>query len=182
LPKTLVAGLFAFGLLACSGSGSRDLASKSGVASDSAPIPVSTARTLAVGTTVQATIQQSVSSRSNTTGDHVNAIVRLNVMDDGGHVVIPGGSAIVLTIAQLAPAKNSGVADGVIALNVTAMTVGGAKYEPKASVGAVPHTLKGRGATQSVVGNTAGADRDVIVTPGTPITITLTQPLKIFAN
>jgi len=96
MPKTLVAGLFAFGLLACSGSGSKDLASKSGVASDSAAISVSAARTLAAGTTVQATIQQSVSSRSNTTGEFAN--------------------------------------------------------------------------------------RDVIVTPGTPITITLIQPLKISAN
>jgi len=54
------------------------------------------------------------------------------------------------------------------------MSVGGTTYEPNASVGAVPHTLKGRDAEF--------VNRDVIVTPGTPITITLIQPLKISAN
>lgn len=58
----------------------------------------------------------------------------------------------------------------------------GSRSKDRASKSGVAHTLKGRGTTQSVVGNIAAVDRDVIVTPGTPITIALTQPSKIFAN
>ena len=222
MTKAITAGLLAFGLLACAGSGPKSLAAKGGAASDAQPSGASsapTARTLSVGTAVAATIQDAISSRTNSVGEHVNAIVSRDVMDDGGHVVIPGGSAIVLTIAKLGPAKNSGEADGMIALDVSSLTVGGTTYEPSATVGSVPHTLKGRGVTKSAVGNVAVgtaagavigqvigknekstiiggaigavaggaraatlADRDVIVTPGTPITITLTQSLKISAN
>lgn len=174
MPRTLFAGLLAFGLVACSGSESKDAAPNGGVASGTTAIPASTARTLAVGTIVEATIQEPISSSSNTTGEHVKAIVSRNVVDDSGRVVIPGGGAIVLTIAQLRPAKDSMAADGVIALDVTSMTVGDRTYEPSASVGLVTHTLRARAATR--------ADRDVIVTPGTPITIRLTQPLTISAS
>jgi hypothetical protein len=175
MAKLLLVGLFAFGVLACSRSDSADLASKGEVvASGGAIKPDSTPRTVAAGTIIKATIQQSISSGSNKTGEHVNAIVSLNVFGDGGQVVIPGGSAIVLTIARLEPAIGSGVADGAIALDVTSMTVGATTYAANARVEAVPHTLQGRAA--------APADRDVIVTPGTPITITLTQPLKFSAK
>lgn len=172
--KPLIVGLFAFGVLACSGSGGADRANKGEVASGTAATSDSTPRTLAVGTTIKATIQQSISSGSNKAGEHVNAIVSLNVLGDGGQIVIPGGSAIVLTIARLQPAIGSAVADGVIELEVTSMTVGATTDKASASVQAVPHTLQGRAA--------APADRDVIVTPGTPITITLTQPLSISAK
>jgi hypothetical protein len=172
----LLGGLLAAAVAACSGSGGDDLANKGGVANTTAAAAAadSTPRTLAAGTTLHATIQDSISSRSSKTGGHVNAIVSLNVTDEGGRVAIPGGSAIVLTITRLAPATGAATVDGVIALDVTSVTVGATTYKPTAGVGAIPHTLQGRAA--------APADRDVIVTPGTPITITLTQPLKISAK
>lgn len=216
MSRSLLAGLLAFGLLACAGAESKDLAGKSGAAAKGV---TATSATLASGTTVSATIQDSINSRTNTVGQHVTAVVTADVTDDAGHVVIPGGSAIVLAIAELGPALNSGQADGAIALRVVSVTVGGTTYEPSASVGAVPHTLVGRGVTKSAVGNVvvgtavgaaigqavsknqkgtiiggaigavAGgaraatiADRDVVVTPGTPIVITLTQSLQISAN
>lgn len=223
MSRSLIAGLLGFGLLACTGSGRKDLAGQGtggGVAAGAAAVPSApAARTLSAGTEVAATIQDAISSRTNAAGEHVNAIVSRDVMDGAGHVVIPGGSAMVLTIARLGPAKNSGEADGMISLDLSSLTVGGATYEPSATIGPVPHTLKGRGITKSVVGNVAVgtaagaiigqvigknekstviggaigavasgaraatiADRDVIVAPGTPITITLTQSLKITAN
>ena len=147
---------------------------------ETAGAPGAVMHTLAAGTIVEATIQDTVLSRSNATGEHVHAIVSRNVMD-GSRVVIPGGVTIVLTIAQLRPPGNSGDADGVIALDVTSLIVDGTSYQPSASVGAVPHTLKGRAITGHE-GAANVADRDVFVTPGTPITITLKQPLKISAS
>jgi len=223
MSRSLFAGLLAFGLLACAGAESKDLAGKSGTAANAATgadaATAATSRTLASGTTVSATIQDAINSRTNTVGQHVNAVVTADVMDDAGHVVIPGGSAIVLAISELGPALNSGQKDGAIALRVVSVTVGGNTYEPGATVGAVPHTLVGRGVTKSAVGNVvvgtavgaavgqaigknqkgtiiggaigavAGgaraatiADRDVVVAPGAPITITLTQSLQISAN
>ena len=180
MARSLSVSLLAFGLLACSGSGSANVARQGEVTRGKADTMVSTAYTLAVGTIVQATIQDTVSSRSNTPGERVSAIVSRNVMD-GGHVVIPGGAAIVLTIVRLGPARNPGDADGVIALDVTSMTVGDRPYAPSASVGSVPHSLKGRAVFGRAGAATLG-DRDVIVTPGTPITITLRQQLRIPAN
>ncbi len=185
MPTSLYAGLLAFGLLACSGSGNSgsgnaDVARQGEVARDKIDPVVSTAHTLAVGTVVQATIQDTVSSLRNVPGERVTAIVSRNVMD-GSHVVIPGGAAIVLTIVRLGAAKTPGDADGVIALEVTSMTVGDKPYAAGASVGSVPHTLQGR-AVVGRAGPTTVGDRDVIVTPGTPITITLTQQLRIPAN
>ncbi|MDB4874003.1 MAG: hypothetical protein JWM41_449 [Gemmatimonadetes bacterium] len=168
--KILIGGLFASVLLACSGSGSGDSASRAAAGGTAGAAPAE--RTLSIGTTVLATIQDSISSRSSKAGARVNAIVSRNVMDDGGHVVIAGGSTVVLTIARLAPATGT-AADGVLALDVTSMTAGGAAYKPGANVSPIPHALLGRAA--------APGDRDVVVTPGTPITITLTQPLKISA-
>ena len=186
MQRKLLAGLLAFGFVACSGGGSKDAAGNDGSsnggvgsgtaaapASGAAAISASTASTLAAGTTIEATIQDPISSRTNTTGEHVKAIVSRNVVDGGGRIVIPGGAAIVLTIAQLRSPNKSGTADGVVMLDVTSMSVGGMTYEPSASVGTVPHTLSA---------GAMPADRDVIVTPGTPITIRLTQPLKISAN
>ena len=142
-------------------------------------VPASASRTLQAGTIVQASIQDAVSSRTNAAGQRVAAIVSQNVMD-GATVLIPGGAAVVLTIVRLTPAYRLADADGVIALQVTSLTVGKTSYEPGATVGAVPHTLVGRAPGGAITATQT--DRDVIVTPGTPIIITLTQPLTIAAS
>ena len=152
MSRSLIAGLLAFGLVACGRAESKDLASKTGAADGGAETR-GTSSALPRGSAVAATIQDAISSRTNTVGQHVNGTVTGDVMDDAGRVVIPRGSAIVLTITQLGPAKNSGQADGAIALEGASVTVGGTTYDLGASVGAVPHTLKGRGVTKSAVGN-----------------------------
>ena len=180
--RLVYVGLFVVVVLACDSSrgataGARD--SAHAASATKAAVPEAPMYTLATGTTIRASIQSAVSSRSNVAGDKVSAIVSLNVMD-GAHVAIPGGTAIALTIAQLRSARNSADADGMIVLDVTSLTVNGAPYTPAATVAPVPHTLRGRstdGATSATQ-----TDRDVIVTPGTPITITLTHPLKIAAS
>lgn len=219
MSRSLIAGLLAVGLLACGRAQGKDLAGGSSATDGAAVAATRTPASLPGGTAVAATIQDAISSRTNTVGQHVNAIVSGDVTDDAGRVVIPSGSPLVLTITKLGPAMNSGQADGAIALDGTSVTVGGTVYDLAATVGAVPHTLKGRGITESAVGNVAVgtavgavvgqaigknqkstiiggaigavaggaraatiADRDVVVTPGTPITLTLTQALTISAK
>jgi hypothetical protein len=158
MSRTLIAGLLSFGLLACAGAESKNLPGTSGSPASTgsaAGVVASTARTLPGGSAVAVTIQDAISSRTNTVGQHVNGVVSGDVMDDAGLVVIPSGSPVVLTISELGPALNSGQKDGAIALRATSVTVAGTTYDLGATVGAVPHTLEGRGVTKSAVANVA---------------------------
>ena len=175
MSRSTIAAVLAYGLLACSGSSGESVATSDTSAIGGAALPPQSERIVAAGTPIRATIQESISSRSAAAGQRVKAIVSLNVIDAGGHIVIPGGSEIVLAIAKLERPKIAGAGDGMIALSVHSIVVGTTSYEPTASVSAVPHTLQSRDAATP-------NDRDLIVTPGTPITITITQPLKISAN
>ncbi|MEO6878126.1 MAG: hypothetical protein ABI205_06560 [Gemmatimonadaceae bacterium] len=129
------------------------------------------ARTVAAGTAIEATIQEPLSSGTSIAGQQVIAIVSRNVLDAAGGVAIPGGASIVLAIAQLSAAKGASMADGSIALTMSSLHINDSTYQPRARVGVGPHSLA------PVAG--APGDRNVVVTPGTPITITLTQPFKI---
>ena len=170
MQKTIITTVLVVGLAACSSGGDRRVAGEG--AADSAASAAPASSTLAVGTTLAATIQEPVSSGTNTTGQHVKAIVSRNVTDAGGRVLIPGGADVVLTIGQLHPATQSGAVDGVIVLTMTSVTVRDTVRAAAGSVGPVTHSVKAGTA----------ATRDIVVAPGTPITITLTQPLKIAAN
>ena len=158
MSRSIIAGLLSFGLLACAGAESKDLAGKTGSATSStgaATTTVATARTLPSGSAVAVTIQDPISSKTNTVGQHVNGVVSGDVTDAAGLVVIPSGSPVVLTISALGPALNSGQKDGAIALRATSVTVAGTTYDLGADVSAVPHTLEGRGVTKSAVENVA---------------------------
>ena len=156
--------LFITALTACSGS--RNGSASGDAAGSFAPLPA--------GTVMLASIQQPVSSDSSKAGGQVAAILSRNVVDKAGRTVIPGGSSIVLTIAQLGPAKSGGATDGVIALELKAMTIGSKVYSPAAEVGPVPHQATGA--------ETPDHGRNIVVSPGTPIAITLTRPLTINPN
>ena len=159
----------AISLAACSND-ARTTA-KDSVALTMTPLSRGTRSTLVAGTTLRATIQDSISSTRNRAGQVVNAVISLNVVDAAGHTVIPGGAAIRLTIAQLRGATSAG--DGVITLTLTSLLIEDSTYAAAASVGAVAHTMN--------AGATATASREIVATPGTPIIITLTQPLTIAA-
>ena len=170
----LITAVLACGMLACSDHASGDSAKSGAVATDTVTATAATPRSLPVGTNIEASIQEPISSGHNAKGEHVRAIVSRNVLDDGSRVVIPGGAELALTITQLRPARNAGTVDGVVELQLTSITVGRTIYEPKAGVISVPHA--------QAVGSARPSERDVTVTPGTPITIKLTLPLKISAN
>lgn len=152
MSRSLIAGLLAFGLLACANARGKDMSGTGGAA---AAAVSAHSRVLSDGAAVTVTIQDAISSRTNTVGQQVNGVVSRDVMDNAGLVVVPGGSPVVLTITKLGPALNSGQKDGAIVLRGTSVTVAGTTYDLNASVGAVPHTLEGRGITTSAVENVA---------------------------
>src|SRR5579862_6302999 len=118
MAKTMCVLLFWTGLLACSRSDAVDRGDTRGLPSASR-LPT---RGLAAGTTLVATIQQPLSSRSDSAGEAVHAIVSLNVMDGDRHTVIPGGAAVMLTITRLSSAATLDALDGVIALDLQSMS------------------------------------------------------------
>ncbi|MEO8451303.1 MAG: glycine zipper 2TM domain-containing protein [Gemmatimonadota bacterium] len=172
--------------------------------------------TLAIGSQVSATLNQTLTSRSNKAGEVVMMTVASDVKDSKGRVVIPSGSPVELTITEIEPAKSSSAADGKLTLAVSAVTVRGQRYALAADVTSLTHTLKGRGVTAGeaekvAVGTAAGAilgrviggnkkgtiiggvigaaggtvvaaktaSRDVVVTAGDTVGITLTGPLTV---
>ena len=125
---------------------------------------------------------------------------------------------LMLTIAEITPAKNKSQQDGTLVLQVTNVTVRNQGYPLSGEITSLSHTLKGRGVTAGEVekvavgtaigavagrvigGNSKGtiiggaigaaggtvvavhtASRDVVVSAGTPVGITLSNPLKVAA-
>ena len=148
MTKTLCTGLLALGLAACNSGAAKDLpnadASAAG-ARRAAPAPAE--RLLASGTRVEATIQDALSSRTNKAGETLRATVSGDVVDARGGVVIPAGSAVSLTIAQLEPGSDQVRPEGRLSLVVNSVTVNGRTHPVTATMGPVPHELKGRGVT-----------------------------------
>jgi hypothetical protein len=226
LPRSLVAGITTLALMACGqpkpdamaiAAGAAAVESAGGARPRADRIPAT--RTLASGATIGATTGATVTSRSNKAGETMSTIVDADVKDAAGHIVIPAGSTVELTITEISPARNKSQADGSLTLQVTGVTVRGVRYPIAAQVTSLNHDLKGRGVTagevekvgvgaaigavagQIIGGNTKGAiiggavgaaggtvvaietaSRDVVVSAGSPLTITLTGPLTVSAT
>ena len=111
-----------------------------------APAPAApAARELEAGTVVVATASREISSRTNKPGETFTARIGETLTSSDGRVVIPAGSEVTLTIAELKPAPNKGAADGTLVLRATSVTINGASRPIDAEVTSVEHTLKGRG-------------------------------------
>lgn len=189
MPKSVLA-FFCCGVIACSGSDQDSSLRSDTAAIKQVELADTAAAIVAEGTVVQASIQEPVSSLGGKLGQRVKAVVTLNVADPRGRVMIPGGSEVVLLISELERPKAIGMGDGRIAFSVQSIVVGTTTYEPAAKVGAITHAVQPRitadvsaRAPASTGASATGMSsaRDLVVTPGTPITITLTQPLKISA-
>ncbi len=102
---------------------------------------------LPAGTVIQAAATDSISSRHNKPGESMTASVGSDIRDARGQVVIPAGSVITFTIAELAPAENKSAKDGKLALTPTSVRINGEDHPLSASVDSVEHYLKGRGVT-----------------------------------
>jgi len=133
------------------GSGSNSSASKSEAP---APPPV----VIDAGTTLAVTIDQSVSTKTNSSGDRFAASLAEPVTINGNEV-LPTGTKVSGTVTQ---AGSAGHLKGGAALSLTldSITVRGQKYSIETS--SFDQTTKGRG-TRTAVGGGGGAAFGAIV-------------------
>jgi len=142
--RLILAAVLVLGLPACTGGAAKEVPKDDAV--DGATSRAG--RSLASGTRVTATIQTALSSRTNRAGETVRAVVSLNVTDARGRVVIPAGSTVVLTVAQLEPGSDQVRPEGRVALVVSSVTVDGRTHDVSAVLDPVAHHLEGRGITK----------------------------------
>lgn len=115
-----------------------------------------TSFTLASGTMVPVTIRDSITSRRDTTGVVLSAVVASDVKDERGNIVIAAGSPVAMHIAVLtASPPGDTKAEGKIDLAVTSITVGKSTESVDVHITDVPHKMVGRGVTKGQVTDVA---------------------------
>lgn len=112
-------------------------------AAQPAPVPAGPA-SLAAGTAITATMNDSISSRKNKAGDVVVARVNEDLKDASGRVVVPAGSTIAIKITAIHESENKGDKTGTLTLAVQDITVNGKTYAIDASIDQVARELAGR--------------------------------------
>jgi len=174
MSRSIIAGLIALGLVGCSagdakeapaGDAAQPVASTPAASSPSAPVASSrSTRTrssgedrpqrtgssnhaVAQGTSISATIDNALSSRTSKPGESFRATVSRDVTDDRGNVAIPAGSAVTLTIVQLEPGSDQVRPEGRLVLDVSSVQVNGTNHAVTAELSPVSHSMKGRGVT-----------------------------------
>jgi hypothetical protein len=105
-----------------------------------------TSYTLAAGTGVTLSADDSITTRSAKAGDSFSATISENVRDGAGHVVIPAGSAVAGTIVSADPAPNPR-SSGKLELAVSSVTVRGRSYAVEGTVESKDTVMQGRGVT-----------------------------------
>ena len=122
-----------------------------------APKPAApTHYTLAAGTTVDVTANDTVTSRHAKAGDMMTATVIDVVKDAAGHIAIPAGSTVNIKIVEIKPAENKSAKDGTLQLEVVSIAVRGTDVPVFGRVDSVEHFLKGRGVTGGDVAKVGG--------------------------
>lgn len=119
-------------------------------------------RALAVGASVPTTVDREISSRVDKVGQLVTSTVSTDVLDPSGHVVIPAGSKITLTIAEIHEAENKSDHTGKLTLTPSAVEIAGLTYPLDASATALDRKLvdrktNGGDVAKVGVGTAAGA-------------------------
>jgi hypothetical protein len=103
---------------------------------------------LASGTVISATMNDSISSRRNKAGETVTAKTIADIKDASGRTVIPAGSTIKMTITAIKESENKSDKTGTLTLSVADITVNGKTYGLSASIDSVSRSLKGRGTNE----------------------------------
>lgn len=220
MTRTMLFGLALTGLAACGMARGEEpgadanAKAKATTASGAKAAPAT--RSLPIGTTIDVTMDETITSRNNQAGETVTTTVDSDLRNAAGRVVIPAGSVLTLTIVEITPARNKSKEDGTLVLQVSSVRVRDRSYPLTGEITSLAHTLKGRGVTVGEVekvavgtaigavagriigGNAKGtiiggaigaaggtvvavhtASRDVVVSAGTPVGITLTGPLTV---
>lgn len=148
---------------------------------------------LPVGTTIEVTLDETVSSRRNEAGETVTTTLGSDLKDAAGRVVMPAGSVLELRIVEITPATNTSQDYGTLVLQVTSVWVRDRSYPLSGEITSLVHTreVTGRIIGESTTGTIIGgpirvvggtvhtAGRDVVVIAGTPLGITLTRHLDL---
>jgi len=159
--RTIARWLVAAVLIALCGCGSNSGTSSSGSSSSSdqktAPAPPPPV-VIPAGTALTVTIDQTVSTKTNNTGDRFDASLAEPVTIDGKQV-LPTGTKASGTVTQ---SGQAGRIKGSAALSLTldSITVGGQKYSIETST--YSQGTKGRG-TRTAVGGGGGAAAGAII-------------------
>ena len=109
-----------------------------------APKAVPATRTLAAGSTLSTSMDREISSRTDKAGGIVTGTVASDVRDAAGHVVIPAGSKVTLSITQIHESENKGDKTGKLTLTPTAVEIQGQSYALEGSAEALDRTLRDR--------------------------------------
>ncbi|HEV8264784.1 MAG TPA: hypothetical protein VGQ06_07520 [Gemmatimonadales bacterium] len=109
------------------------------------PAPPATL-TLAPGTHFDMAASDTITSRTAKIGDRFTARVVEDLKNAAGRVVIPAGSVVHGTIADVKPAPNPNT-PGTLTLAVSRVTVRGSDYPLEASIDSLETVHKGRGVT-----------------------------------
>lgn len=152
MEETRFVSVVLMGLLACGGGASQG---ENGLGAGLPPKAAARTLSLASGTTIEATTERTITSRTDKAGETFTASVTSDVKDARGRIAIPAGSTITLTITELQPANDKSKADGRITVQVTSVSVGTESYPLSASITSMAHTLKGRGVGAAEVEKTA---------------------------
>jgi hypothetical protein len=111
--------------------------------------------TLARSSVVKLTMTDSLSSRVDQPDQKVHAVVTADAKDEAGRVVIPAGSAATLRIVKLEPGSDQVRPEGRLELQMVSINIHGAETPVYATVGDIPHHMKGRGVTKDEAGRVA---------------------------
>lgn len=141
---------------ACSNAESADNPDGSPVeGAESAAPAAPTTRTLGSGTLIAATTTATISSREARAGDLFTASVVADVTDSRGTVVIPAGSTLHGSIAEVSPASSDRSA-GTLTLALSSVTVAGETYDLDASIDSLSTVNDTRGIEKADVARVTG--------------------------
>jgi hypothetical protein len=104
----------------------------------------SASRTLGTGTAISARFDAGISSRTHKAGQKLTGTVSSDVKDKNGHVVIPAGSKVHLTISAIHESERKSDKTGKLVLTPTKVVIGGRTYPLSGSAAALDRTLKDR--------------------------------------
>lgn len=105
--------------------------------------------TLANGTEIVGTANDTLHSRHNKAGESFHMTVSSDVKDSRGRTVIPAGSVVKFKVLVLEPARSKSEQDGKVRLEATEVTIAGKSYPISglATRNTVEHALEGQGIT-----------------------------------
>ena len=126
-------------------STSKPTASKPATSKPASSTPAAApARSLASGASFGVATGTEITSKSMKAGQTITAKVGSDVKDGSGRVVIPAGSVVTLTIAQIKPSDSKSDNTGTLVLAATSVSINGKDYDLDGGVSGLKTHLQSR--------------------------------------